>query len=259
MNILNISLLQFNPTWEDKTANFKKVEKLLNEVPSNSNLVLLPEMFLTGFSMNSKKIAEPMDRSMVTWMKSITQKSNFTLIGSLPIYDSGNYYNRLLYISPNEEVKWYDKKHLFRMGDEPENYSAGNERKIFSFNNWNICPLVCYDLRFPVWSRNTTLEYDILIYVSNWPKARIDAFISLLKARAIENQSYVIGINRVGVDGNGIDYNGNSVIFDAKGTYVSEPADNREQVINTTITLDSLTEFRKKFPVYLDADPFKLI
>jgi len=257
-DFLNVSLVQFNSVWEEKRTNIQKLETLFSKYTLKDNLVVLPEMFLTGFSMQTYKLAEPMEGEMVQWMQRIANQYHFTLIGSLPILDKGKYFNRLLIVSPDNQILWYDKRHLFRMGEEQHNYSAGSKKTLFKLGNWSIMPLVCYDLRFPVWSRNRNLEYNLLIYVANWPEVRNDVFVSLLKARAIENSSYVIGVNRVGTDGSGIKYLGNSVVFDPKGKILAGMIENDETIIQTKISLNELNQYRDKFPTHLDADNFKL-
>jgi predicted amidohydrolase len=257
-DILNITLFQFDPVWENSDSNILKLNKCLKSITEQTDLLILPEMFLTGFSMNAHEIAQNTDGEGVKWLSSFAKTKQITVAGSLPIKDNQLYYNRLLVATPDDKIQWYDKRHMFRMGKEHQTYTAGNNVLVFNIKGWNIMPLVCYDLRFPVWSRNVNQKYDILVYVSNWPEARREAFLTLLKARAIENQCYVIGINRVGTDGQGVSYAGDSVIIDFKGNYMFEPADNKEQIINCSISLNKLTEFRKKFPVWLDADAFEI-
>jgi predicted amidohydrolase len=227
-------------------------------VPVANDLVIFPEMFLTGFSMNTKNTAQTMSGEMVTWMRETAKKINKTLIGSLPISEDNKCFNRLLFVMPEKQVLWYDKRHLFRMGEEPQFYAPGKEKVIIPFNGWNIRPLICYDLRFPVWSRNVKSEYDMLIYVTNWPEARNDAYLSLLKARAIENMCFVIGTNRIGTDGNNIKYCGNSIIFDPKGNSITNPKKDEEAILNGEISLKELRSFREKFPAFLDGDEFEI-
>lgn len=256
---LHISLIQFDSIWEDKYANMRRAENLIKNTPFAPEVVIFPEMFLTGFSMNVSAVSETMDGEMVRWMNEIAKTLNSYMIGSLPIEENGKYFNRLLITSPADSVFYYDKRHLFRMGEENQHYSGGNTRKLFKLKEWSLLPLVCYDLRFPVWSRNRDLEYNILIYVANWPASRNDAFISLLKARAIENSCYVIGVNRVGTDGNKIQYIGNSVVYDPKGKILAGMIEGKETVINVTLSLDELNTYRNKFPVHMDGDNFEII
>jgi predicted amidohydrolase len=256
-DFLTVSLVQFDPVWEDKKENMRRVDLLLNNLPFAQDIVVFPEMFLTGFSMNISSIGESMNGEMVSWMKNTAKSLKTTLIGSLPIVENKQCFNRLLIVPPDNEVVWYDKRHLFRMGEEQQFYSGGKQRILYPLNDWTILPLVCYDLRFPVWSRNKNLEYNVLIYVTNWPAVRNDAYLSLLKARAIENQCYVIAVNRTGTDGNNISYCGNSVIFDAKGRIITELAESQEIILNAKLSLNDLNSFREKFPAYLDGDDFE--
>jgi predicted amidohydrolase len=255
-NLLKIAAFQTDIAWENKENNITHAEQLINGLNYTPNLIIFPEMFLTGFSMNTAKIAESMTGRMVKWMKKTADQTGSSIMGSLPIASDGKYFNRLLVVSPDNKVVWYDKRHLFRMGEELHFYTGGTDQMIFSQNDWKIKPLVCYDLRFPIWSRNINLGYDLLIYVANWPAARDDAFVSLLKARAIENQAYVVGVNRVGTDGNGIAHKGNSIIYDALGKSMNQPVENSECVINIELSMEKLKQFRQKFPAHLDADDF---
>jgi omega-amidase len=257
-DVVNLSIVQFNPAWEDSKSNIQKLNSWLEKIPAQTNLVILPEMFLSGFSMNVGQSAQTMDGQGVEWLTSVASERGFTIAGSLSIHDNNQYFNRLIVASPEGEVQYYDKRHLFRMGEENQIYSPGNKHLIVNVAGWNMMPLVCYDLRFPVWSRNVNLRYDVLIYVANWPKARREVFLTLLKARAIENQCYVVGVNRTGTDGLGISYAGDSVVVDYKGNFLTDPANNTEQIINSTISLSELRSFREKFPTYLDADNFTL-
>lgn len=256
-DLLNISLFQTNIIWQDIDANIDHLKDLLGAVPENTDLVILPEMFLTGFSMDVRHIAQKMDGKGLQWLASTATATGITLMGSLVIEENGNFYNRLLVALPGGRVQSYDKRHLFRMGEEHKRFTAGKQFLVANIKGWNIMPLICYDLRFPVWSRNVNRMYDLLIYVANWPEARRDAFLSLLKARAIENQCYVVAVNRVGRDGQGITYAGDSVVIDAKGVFLNELS-GHEQIISTTLSLLELKKFREKFPVYLDADDFEI-
>jgi len=255
---MNISLFQTNPVWQDADSNLKILNQWIEKIPDQTNLVVLPEMFLTGFSMNVSVIAQTMDGVGVKWLKLKASEKGITIIGSLTIEENNRFYNRMLVALPNGNIEWYDKRHLFRMGNENDYFSPGNKILISTINGWKIMSQVCYDLRFPVWSRNSGLKYDLLIYVANWPKVRREAFLTLLKARAIENQCFVAAVNRVGTDGNGIDYAGDSVLIDPKG-YSLTTLTNSDGIINFSISLAELKEFRKKFPTYLDADQFEII
>lgn len=257
-DFINISIIQSDTVWEDKESNMRRAEELLEKVPFAQDMIIFPEMFLTGFSMNVPTISEPMDGKMVKWMQNTSKRLNSNILGSLPIVDNGKNYNRLVISSPDNQIFWYDKKHLFRMGEEQHHFSGGKSRLIYNWGQWSILPLVCYDLRFPVWSRNKNLEYNILLYVANWPAVRNDAFLSLLKARAIENSSYVIGVNRVGIDGNKIEYRGNSVVYGPKGNVLAGMIESEETVINIPLSLSELNNYRIKFPVHLDGDDFNI-
>lgn len=255
--ILNLSLFQTDIAWNSPAENLRILNEWMDEIPGNTNLVILPEMFLTGFSMDVNSIAQPMDGMGVNWLKSVAKTKNITITGSLTIQENGLFYNRMLVAMPNDQLKWYNKRHLFRMGEEHLHFSPGNESIVVESQGWNIMPLVCYDLRFPVWSRNVSLKYDILLYVANWPQSRREAFLILLKARAIENQCYVVGVNRVGMDGNGIKYAGDSVVVDPKGRFMTEVSSD-PGIINCAVSLKELRDFRENFPTYLDSDTFEI-
>ena len=213
-------------------------------------------MFTTGFSMAPEQIAEPADGPTLRWLRDIAQQHQIAICGSVAVQENGNYYNRFYWVSP-EGKSHYDKHHLFRMAGEHKHYAAGMERKIVEYQGFRICLQVCYDLRFPVYCRNRN-DYDLLIFVANWPEARRHAWSSLLTARAIENQSYVIGVNRVGEDGNGINYSGDSVILDYLGQPVANATANTPAILSAEISLPDLQAFREKFPAHLDADGFEL-
>lgn len=256
-DILNLSILQTNPVWQDADATIALLKKEVEKIPVQTNLVILPEMFLTGFSMDVDKISQKMDDRGVKWMISVAQTKRTTVMGSLAINVDGQVFNRLLIASPNGDLRWYNKRHLFRMGEEHKHFSAGNQNIVVNFKGWNMMPLVCYDLRFPVWSRNNNLKYDLLVYVANWPESRRDVFLTLSKARAIENQCFVVAVNRVGTDGQGIKYGGESVVIDPKGKFITELSQT-ESIINCAISLKELREYRQKFPAYLDADEYDI-
>lgn len=255
-NTISLSLVQFDPVWEDSCKNIELLNGFTEKIHPDTDLIILPEMFLTGFSMNVTQIAQKMDGEGVTWMVKTAIEKKITIIGSLAINDDNKIYNRLFAISPHGEVRWYDKRHLFRMGEEHKFYTSGNKRIIIKVNNMSILPLVCYDLRFPVWSRNVNCEYDLLVYVSNWPESRRDAYLTLLKARAIENLCYVAAVNRIGTDGSGFEYAGDSVIIDPKGNIIADLPPKTSGLVNYQIDLNLLKSYRQKFPAYLDADEF---
>jgi len=260
MKDLKITLLQSKLVWESPETNLMHFESLLDKVRKNStHLILLPEMFATGFTMNAKSVAQPMNGNAVNWMKQIAKKKNAVICGSLVISEKGKYFNRLIWAQPDgKKLLHYDKRHLFAMAREHKTYAAGKKRLIVKLNGWNVCPLVCYDLRFPVWSRSRG-DIDLLIYVANWPSKRGYAWRQLLIARAIENQCFVAGLNRVGLDDNNIPYSGDSVVLDPLGIPVSKIVPEKESVTTVTLSYKQLVDLRKIFPVHNDADNFKLI
>lgn len=255
MDKLRVAIIQENLVWEDSSVNLRLFENYFEQI-ENADLVVLPEMFNSGFTMEPEKVAQPINGAAVQWIKEQSLKHNFSIIGSLVIAENSNYFNRMIMSFPCSDVRWYDKKHLFRMGGEHEKYEAGKRSVVFKYFGWRIRPLICYDLRFPVWSRNRN-DYDVLVYVANWPAPRNDAWETLLKARAIENQCYVIAVNRVGADGNNVNYVGNSMIISPKGEVVVQ-MDNKPGMQLATLSFSDLQVFRQKFPVHLDADNFEL-
>ena len=258
MSSISITLIQPNLIWENKKANLAILAEKIDCIQEKTEVVILPEMFSTGFSMQPKLLAEKMDGETVQWMKKIASSKKIILTGSVIIEDGGKYFNRLVWVLPNGEYGVYDKRHLFAYADEHNHYSAGNKRLIAQVKGWKINLQVCYDLRFPIWARQQSEgEYDVLVYVANWPEKRIVAWDSLLKARAIENQCYVVGVNRVGDDGNGIHYNGNSLIIDPLGEILYQKP-NEEDVFTFTLQKEKLDEVREKFPFWKDADTFNI-
>jgi predicted amidohydrolase len=259
MSTLIITGIQSSLHWEDKEANLQMLEEKIFSISQPTEIVVLPEMFSTGFSMQPKKLAETMDGETVEWMKRIAAKKKIILTGSVIIEEDRNFYNRLVWVLPNGQIGYYDKRHLFAYGDEDQHYTAGKKRLIASVKGWKINLMVCYDLRFPVWSRQQgDFEYDVLIYVANWPERRVLAWTSLLRARAIENQSYVIGVNRTGDDGNKIPYTGESMAVDPMGEILYHKND-EEDVFTVTLDKSHLEKTREKFPFWKDADRFKII
>ncbi len=254
---MRLTIVQYDIAWEAKEKNFERIEKLLGPGFGNTDLVVLPEMFSTGFSMDALKFSEPPGSLTCEWMAETASKGNFGLCGSFIAVENDQYYNRWLFVTPGKEVFIYDKRHLFSIEGEDKVYSPGRTRIVFSFRGIRICPNICYDLRFPVWSRNRN-DYDLLINSANWPGSRRVVWQTLLRARAIENQCYVAGSNRTGIDGNGIFYTGDSVIIGPKGETISDSAENIEGLINGEISLSELDDFRRKFPVSEDADDFIL-
>ena len=257
MKELSITLLQSNLQWENAIANRLQFSKLIKQVSGNTDLIILPEMFTTGFSMNASKLAETMQGETHQWMISEAKKHKAAICGSLIISEDGKFYNRLFFVHPNGTYQTYDKRHTFTLAGEDKTYTAGNEKKIIDYKGWKICPLVCYDLRFPVWARNTD-DYDILLYVANWPTKRIKAWDTLLKARAIENMCYCIGVNRIGLDGNGHNYVGHSAIYDVLGNQISTIEFEKEFVETVKLTKEHIYSLRDRFQFLNDRDHFSL-
>lgn len=251
---LNISLIQSNLFWEDLNKNLSHFEELISKI-SETDIILLPEMFNTAFCPQSTHLAETMEGETISWMKEISKNKNCAISGTLMIEENGKVYNRLLWISKRGNVSTYDKSHLFSFVKENKSITKGETRLIVEIAGWKICPLICYDLRFPVFSRNN-VDYDILIYLSNWPVMRIDAWETLLKARAIENQSYTIGVNRIGEDGNNVCFNGHSKILDAFGKELLCATENQEDVLEITLSAKDLKLIRKKINFLTDRDKF---
>ncbi len=258
MHPLKISIVQTDIAWENKQENLRMLREKLHALRGTTEIVVLPEMFSTGFTMKSRELAEPVSGITVRILKELAADFQLVLCGSFICSERSNYYNRAFFITPEGEEFYYDKRHLFRMGNEAEYFSAGNNKLIISYRGWNICLLVCYDLRFPVWSRNVNNEYDLLIYMASWPQARRLAWDTLLCARALENMCYVCGVNRIGVDGNKLIYNGGSVVFSAKGEVLASVPDGEEGIETISLSLISLQQLRDKFPVWKDADAFRL-
>lgn len=259
MNDLRISLIQSPIFWEDKAKNLAHFERKLAELIGNTDLAVLPETFTTGFSMDASRLAETNDEATVATIKDWAAKFGFAICGSFIGREEERVYNRGFFITPEGESFYYDKRHLFRMADEHHYYHAGNDLSQISYNGWNIRLAICYDLRFPVWLRNTQDNpYDLLIVTANWPKARKAPWELLLKARAVENQCYVCGVNRVGEDANHIAHSGNSALIDYKGNTVAEIGDNEEATVTGTISKEALNQFRQKFPAWMDADQFEI-
>ncbi len=253
---LKIALVQANIVWENPQESLENYDRLLHNQAQDADIVILPEMFNTGFSMEPKKIAEKEPGPALNWLKEMAAHRQQAFCASVAVFDEGQYYNRFYFIGPAGESYAYDKRHLFRMAGEHQQYAPGQSRLIINYKGWKICPMICYDLRFPVWSRNRQ-DYDCLIYVANWPKVRESAWSRLLQARAIENLSYVAAVNRVGVDGNGLTYSGRSALFDFKGDALCEIVE--EQAVRCLcLNKESLDNFRAKFPAHLDADEFTI-
>jgi omega-amidase len=252
---MKFNLLQYNIVWEDIESNLKFLTKQLENLPVDNSIILLPETFSTGFSMNADKLAQAMNGSAVQWMQLNAKKYNCIIAGSLLIKENKYFYNRFVWAFPDSTLRYYNKRHLFRMGGENKNFKSGQERVIIEWQGVKILPLICYDLRFPVWSRNLN-DYDIIVYSANWPLSRINAWQTLLKARAIENQAYVLAVNRVGADGENVIYGGNSLALDFKGETIELGSQVGEQVISVSIDIQKQEEFKNTFPVWKDADDF---
>jgi predicted amidohydrolase len=254
MENLKITIVQPDIIWENARANLEKYTAMLSKVES-TDLIVLPEMFTTGFSMNPEKLQEPMDGISVRWMEKTAREKDASVTGSLIIRENGKIFNRAVWVFPDGNIQFYDKRHLFTMGNEQEHYSSGNKKLIVDYKGWRFCPLICYDLRFPVWSRNTE-NYDVLIYLANWPSPRQQVWKSLLVARAIENQAYCIGVNRTGTDGENIHYSGDSAFVSPKG--VARFLGHTEKTETFGISFSELHRFRENFPVLHDKDDFKI-
>jgi len=258
-----ITLLQSDIVWENSQQNLINFDMKISDITGQTDLIILPEMFGTGFTMNVNKCAETEGGKIVNWLKEQAKIRNCVIAGSVLIEDNGRHFNRMFWMRPDGTYETYDKRHLFRMGNEHQTMSQGTERKIVELNGWKINLQICYDLRFPVWSKNNfkdgNYEYDVLLYIANWPEVRSHAYKSLLTARAIENQSYIIWVNRVGNDGNKIFHTGDSMIVDPYGKIISQADAGKEQIITETLSKQKLEDFRKKFTVGLDWDKFRII
>ncbi|MEY4541086.1 MAG: hypothetical protein RLZZ306_2843 [Bacteroidota bacterium] len=286
MEDLSVTIIQTNLFWENSTANLANLEEKMAQISFPTDVIILPEMFTTGFTMGAENVAEPMNFTTHKWLKQQAKRTQAVITGSFIVKVGEAFFNRLIWMRPNGSFETYDKRHLFRMGEEDKTFTAGTKRLIVELKGWRICPLICYDLRFPVWSRNfiqekgeresgekkssypqpntndlipynSHLNYDLLIYVANWPAVRSQVWTTLLQARAIENQSYCIGVNRVGEDGMGLEYSGNSAVIDYKGNQLFYQKD-LEVINNQILSKKNLEDFRNKFPAYLDADDFEI-
>lgn len=255
--ILRVSLVQSVLYWENSEANKAALTNYIEQLKGQTDLIILPEMFTSGFTMAPQKVAETMSGSTVYWMKSKAAQLNAAIVGSLVIEEGGNYYNRLLWVNPDGTIFHYDKRHLFTLAGEHKSYTSGKRRLIVEYKGWKICPLICYDLRFPVWSRND-VEYDMLVFVANWPTPRIHHWDHLLIGRAIENQCYTLGVNRVGEDKNGLQYCGHSAIVDFNGKLLIRIS-NQEAVFTAKLSKNDLLAFRQKLPFLEDRDAFHIM
>lgn len=253
---MKIALFQTNLIWENPTSNRAFIEEhFINETES-FDLFVLPEMFTTGFTMNPENVAETMNRETISWMKSLTLKKDCAVCGSLVIQENNKYYNRFIFVHPNGKIDFYDKRHLFSLAGEHEKYSKGTSKVIIEYKVWKICPQICYDLRFPAFSRNHE-NYDLLLYVANWPKPRTNAWNILLKARAVENMCFVVGVNRIGFDENNHEYIGHSQIIDELGNQTLD-AEEKQGVFIIELDKNKMLETRKKLNFLSDKDEFKI-
>lgn len=253
---MKIALIQTTLIWENPTENRSQLAQKITGFMEDVDLIVLPEMFSSGFTMNPKTVAETMQGETITWLQHLAKAKNCAIIGSLVIEENGNFYNRLVFVFSNGDIQHYDKRHLFTLAGENKVYTAGKEKLIVEYKGFKICPQICYDLRFPVFSRNVE-EYDILLYVANWPNPRINAWDILLKARAVENMCYTIGVNRIGIDTNNNEYTGHSQVVDFLGNYRIEPQES-EGVFIVEVDKKSLLETRSKLPFLDDKDSFEI-
>lgn len=256
---LKVSIIQSDLVWENKEKNLDHFYSCIANLKDKSDLVILPETFSTGFSMNPGNLAETITGKTIELIKSWAAEFNIAIAGSFISKEENAFYNRALFVTPEKKALYYDKRHLFRMGGENDVYTPGNSYSIIPYKGWNIRIIICYDLRFPVWIRNKNEEYDLLICVANWPKARAKVWNILLEARAIENSCYVCGVNRIGEDGNGLAHQGDSSIIDFKGNILSKAQIDTEETITLNLSKEKLIDFRNKFPVGKDADSFAIL
>ena len=254
-NELKIAIIQSDLVWENPKQNRENFTKKIDAIDEEVDVIILPEMFTSGFTMNASVVAETMKDETVTWMQQIASKTNAAIVGSVVISEGNNFYNRLLFVESSGKISIYNKRHTFTLVGEDKIYKAGTEKLIVNYNGWKICPLICYDLRFPVWARNTE-DYDVLMYVANWPKPRVSAWDALLKARAIENMSYCIGVNRVGIDGVNSEYSGHSAVYDVLGNIITSFKPNKEQTQIVTLEKKHIEVYRNKFKFLNDKDNF---
>jgi predicted amidohydrolase len=256
MQNITLALIQTSLHWENKAANLAMFEEKMQSITPSADVIFLPEMFTTGFSMQSHLLAEDMQGATVQWMRQQAQRLDAVVCGSFIAKNQGQYYNRLVWMQPDGHYHTYDKRHLFRMGDEQQHYSAGTKRLITEWKGWRFCPMICYDLRFPVWARNRN-DYDVLLFVANWPHRRSAHWKLLLQARAVENLSYAVGVNRVGDDGNNIYHSGDSSVFSPRGELMWQQTDD-EAIEVVELKAHDLLEYRQVFPAHLDADEFDI-
>ena len=257
MTDLSVALIQSDILWEEPQKNRQMFQRKIEALSGQTDLIILPEMFTTGFTMKAQRFAETMQGATIAWFSKMSAKTKADMVGSVIIQENENYFNRLIWAKPDGRLLHYDKRHLFRMAGEDNVFSAGTVRTIVELNGWKILPLICYDLRFPVWARNRQNEFDMIIYIANWPERRIAHWNLLLKSRAVENQCYVVGVNRIGQDGSGIKHTGQSAAVDYLGNMLCT-SDDKEKTETCRLSNIALTDFRKKFPVWKDADLFTI-
>ncbi len=257
MQNLVITTIQTHLFWEDVQQNLNHLDKKINDIVMPVDVIVLPEMFTTGFTMNPAQLAEEHGGAGLQWMLQKSKEKNCVIVGSISVKENANFYNRLYWSKPDGTYEYYDKRHLFRMGNEHQHYTAGDKKLIIEYKGWKIFPLVCYDLRFPVWSRNTKDNtYDVLIYVANWPEVRSYPWKQLLIVRAIENQCYVVGVNRIGEDGNQIKHSGDTCVINPRGEVINKTLAHEDKSETLALSYNYLQEFRKLFPVMMDGDDF---
>jgi len=260
MENINVTIIQTHLFWENVQGNLKHFDFKIDNITKPTDIIVLPEMFTTGFTMNPKQFAEEHSGKGLQWMIEKAKQKKCVIVGSISVKDNWKFYNRLYWVKPDGSFQFYDKRHLFKMGNEDTFYTAGSEKLIIEYKGWKICPLICYDLRFPVWSKNQKENsYDVLIYVANWPEVRAYPWKQLLIARAIENQSYVVGLNRIGIDGNGISHSGDSAVINPRGELISTIQSHDDKTETVGLSYNYLENFRNLFPVLSDGDQFKIL
>ncbi len=256
---LKIALVQSHLAWENAVQNRSMFTKKIRTISEDTDLIILPEMFTTGFTMNAAEVAESMEGDTLCWMKEMARETNCAIVGSIVVREENKYFNRLIFMFPNGVYETYDKHQLFTLAKEQEVYTAGQKEVIVEYKGWKIKTLICYDLRFPVWARNTS-GYDVLLYVASWPKRRIGAWDTLLRARAIENMCYCIGVNRIGLDGMGYEYNGHSAIYDVLGKSILQDTPiEKDSILYATLEASNVKTTREALPFLADRDDFKLL
>ncbi|MGY0391479.1 amidohydrolase [Bizionia sp. KMM 8389] len=255
---LNVAIIQTTLVWEKPAINLAHFKDKIASIKKPVDLIVLPEMFTTGFTMNVEAVAETMSGDTVVWMQERARETNAAITGSVVIEEQGEYFNRMIFVFPDGGIKTYDKRHTFSLAGEDRVYSSGSEQVIITYKDWKICLQVCYDLRFPVWARNAS-DYDALVYVANWPKSRVVAWDALLKARAIENMSYCIGVNRVGVDEAQNEYSGHSAVYDVLGNNITPIRPNKDHIEVVALDKKHLSRYRNKLKFLNDRDDFKIM